>query len=66
MDLETYKERKGAVLSLITKAKAKNIELGEYLEKHIIWEDKNRTLMYTGANSVLEDLMNNPVTDSNL
>lgn len=56
MDTKTYNEMKETSLSLIKKAKAKNADLGEYLEKHIILDDRNRSITYTGENGVIEKI----------
>jgi len=61
MTTEEYNERKKTTLGLIKKAEALNPEFGEYLKTHFVIDDKNRTLMYTGAASVLESLMRNDV-----
>lgn len=58
MDEKTYNKRKATALNFIHKTKFTNTELGSYLEKHFVIEDKSRTLTYTGAQTVLESLIN--------
>jgi hypothetical protein len=61
MEFSKYNEMKKTAIGLIQKAKSTNPELGDYLERHFVMDDKSRTFMYTGANTVLEELMKSEV-----
>ncbi len=57
MDKDTYIEYKKVAEGLIYKAEKRNPELAEYLKTHFVFDEKNHNMFYTGANTVLEDLM---------
>ena len=57
MNKDVYQENKEVALRLIDKTQKHSPELSEYLKKHFVFDDKNHNIFYTGANTVLEDLM---------
>ena len=59
MQKEDYTEIKSSVIRIIGQMKIKNLEKGEYLERHFIFNDKDQTLLYSGVGSALDDLLKN-------
>ena len=57
MNKSIHKERVGTALKLIASVKAQSRGLGNYLENHIIINDKEESVKYTGDNDILKYLM---------
>ncbi len=47
--------------AMITKIKESDPELGAYFEAHIIFDEKNETLTYTGESEVLGDMLSKAI-----
>lgn len=47
--------------AMIAKIKDSNPELGAYVEVHIIFDEKNETMRYTGDENILREVMSRAV-----
>jgi hypothetical protein len=64
-----YKQHKAVITGFINGAKKNKPALGEYLDKHYLFDDARRTIRYTGEDSALGNLVDksSPTTaDENL
>ena len=53
-----FSEIKKDTLAMIEKIKASDTERGKYLERHIILDDKNETMSYTGDYETIDVITN--------
>lgn len=49
--------------AMITKIKDSDPELGVYLEAHIIFDEKNETMRYTGDENILREVLSRAVIE---
>ena len=59
MEMNDYKENKLLLKRVVRRMKAVNLEQGQYLEEHFIFDDDNETISYIGSKSVLETVLIN-------
>lgn len=53
----TYGENKKLILDAIEKIKIHDPEKGNYVERHVIFDDKRETIQYTGTEVDLNDVL---------
>jgi hypothetical protein len=55
--MENYNELKEIYLGIIKKIKLIDAERGAYLDRHIVFDDMNSYIFYTGTGSIANVLM---------
>jgi hypothetical protein len=48
---------------MIEKIKASDRERGAYLERHIVFDDKNEAISYTGEAEIINHILNKAIID---
>lgn len=61
MNNTPFSEIKSDLMTLINKIKDSDPAQGAYLEKHIVVDDKNETVTYTGEADVINDILSKAV-----
>lgn len=61
MNNTPFSEIKNDLITLINKIKDSDPVQGAYLEKHIVIDDKNETVTYTGEAGVINDILSKAV-----
>lgn len=58
----SFNEIKRDTEKMIEKIKTIDAEKGAYLEQHIIFDDKNETMSYTGDPEIIADILSKAIS----
>lgn len=62
MNDTSFNEIKRDTEKMIEKIKTIDAEKGVYLEQHIIFDDKNETMSYTGDPEIIADILSKAIS----
>ncbi len=63
MSNKTFSQIKTYVLDSIEIIKSSDLERGGYLERHIIFDDRDETIKYTGEPEIIHAILNKTIID---